>query len=512
MQLKSKKLATLLGVTLGLTLLTTPAHAGFIVAAVAVVVSYVAPVAIAAATATAIATVIVGAVAIGGAIALSKKMKESMAPDMGSAADFQATGAQGIMVNKTGSSQSIPVIHGETRTGGIRVFAETEGTVGSGDDEINNAYLHVVYVIGEGEMNRCSQVLFDGVVAATTSTTGASDPGDWSVNAPWSDDGGKLQVYFRPGTDSQSAISSLTSKASWTDPRFRGLAYAYLRLEYDSEVWTNGLPEVTFQVQGVKVASTSDGTSLSYSHNPARCVLNYLVNTRYGKGIDPADLDLPSFASAETYCDSHGFHCRGNVVTSGTLYSNLIDLLSSCRGYIAFGNKYRLLIDKASSETPFEITEANTIGSLEYSLSGKETMFNKLTAKFLDEDTEYKDNVKVLDSSALRTKDNGMELEAEIPLPFTKTLTTVTQMLTEEINQSRQSHTIGVKCTVEAINLEVGDLVNVTNETFGITQKTFRVLNTVIESNNEISLLCKEYDADVYGSSIITDELADNND
>jgi len=139
-------------------------------------------------------------------------------------------------------------------------------------------------------------------------------------------------------------------------------------------------------------------------------------------------------------------------------------------------------------------------------------MFNKLTAKFLDEDTEYKDNVKVLDSSALRTKDNGMELEAEIPLPFTKTLTTVTQMLTEEINQSRQSHTIGVKCTVEAINLEVGDLVNVTNETFGITQKTFRVLNTVIESNNEISLLCKEYDADVYGSSIITDELADNND
>ena len=71
---------------------------------------------------------------------------------------------------------------------------------------------------------------------------------------------------------------------------------------------------------------------------------------------------------------------------------------------------------------------------------------------------------------------------------------------------------IQLKCTVDAIDLQVGDLVNVTNETFGITQKTFRVLNTIIEPSSEITLSLREYDADVYGSSIISDELADNND
>lgn len=454
-----------------------------------------------AAAAAVVSSVVVGMAIAAGAVAIANKLTKAMTPDLGSAAEFAAQGSQGIMVNKTGSSQSIPVIYGKTRTGGIRVFAETSGT--------DNVYLHLAFAIGEGEMNKCTKIYFDGVEAGTTSTSGSSDHGNWSINSPWS---GKVQMYFRPGTDSQTEISQLGDlKGSWS-PHFKGIAYAYLRLEYDEDVWKNGLPEVTFEVEGVKVPATSDGTTLSYSDNPARCVLDYLVNTRYGKGIAPADLDLTSFADAETYCNTKNFETRGNVSTSGTIYANLIDLLSSCRGYIAFGNKYRLLIDKASSETPFEITKDNTIGSIDYILGDKSTMFNKMTAKFLDDSTEYKDNIKVVSSSTLKTYDNGMDLEAEIPMPFIKTASVVNQILIEEINQSRQSHMIQMKCTVDAIDLQVGDLVNVTNETFGLTQKTFRVLNTIIEPSSEVTLALREYDADVYGSSIITDELADNND
>jgi len=460
---------------------------------------------VAAATATVVSYVVVGIALAAGAVAIANKLQKAMTPDLGSAAEFAAQGAQGIMVNKTGSSQSIPVIYGKTRTGGTRAFVHTEGTVG----DYENAYLHLVFAIGEGEMNKCSEIFFDGVSAGTCSSAGATDPGSWSISSPWS---GKVNMYFRPGTDSQSAIGDLTSKASWTDPRFRGIAYAYLRLGYDEDVWKNGLPEVTFNVEGKKVPATSDGTTLGYSDNPARCVLDYLTNTRYGKGIAPADLDLTTFASAETYCNTKGFHTRGNVSTNGTLHANLIDILSSCRGYLAFGNRYRLLIDKASSETPFELTKDNIIGNIDYILGDKTTMFNKMTAKFIDESTEYKDNIKVLASSSLKTADNGMDLETEIPMPFTKTASVVNQILTEEINQSRQSHMIQLKCTVDAIDLQVGDLVNVTNETFGITQKTFRVLNTIIEPSSEVTLALREYDANVYGSSIITNELADNND
>lgn len=462
-----------------------------------------------AAVATIIATVAVGVILAAGAVAIANKMAKAMTPDMGSSAEFAAQGAQGIMVNKTGSSQSIPVIYGETRTGGIRVFAETEGTVG----DYENAYLHMVFVIAEGEINKCSGVYFDGVLAGSQSTTGSADT--WTIAAPWNVDGGKVQIYFRPGTDGQTEISQLGGLKTGWSPHFKGIAYAYIRLEYDSDVWKNGVPQVTFQIEGKKVPETSDGTTLSYSDNPARCVLDYLVNTRYGKGIDPADLDLPSFAAAATYCTTKGFETRGNVTTNGTIYANLIDLLTSCRGYIAFGNKYKMLIDQVDS-TPladiFAITKHNTVGNIDYILGDKSTMFNKMTAKFLNDSTDYKDDIKVLDSSALRTKDNELMLEAEIPLPFTKTASVVETILREEINQSRQSHMVAMKVTVEGIDLQVGDLVKVTNDTFGITEKLFRVMNTVIEPSSDVSLTLREYDADVYGGSIITDELADNND
>jgi hypothetical protein len=474
---------------------------GKIAAIIAVVASVFTAVGATAAVATVLATVTVGVVAAAGAVAIANKMAKSMTPELGTAAEFEAQGAAGIMVNKTGSSQSIPVIYGSTRTGGIRVFAETSGT--------DNVYLHLAFALCEGEINKCSEIFFDGVSAGTCSSAGATDSGSWSIASPWS---GKVQMYFRPGTDSQTEISQLGDlKGSWS-PHFKGVAYAYLRLEFDEDVWKNGVPDVTFNVEGKKVPATSDGTTLGYSDNPARCVLDYLVNTRYGKGIDPADLDLTSFADAETYCNTKNFETRGNLSTNGTIHANVIDLLSSCRGYLTFGNKYRLLIDRASSETPFEITKHNTVGNVDYILGDKSTMFNKMTAKFVDASTEYKDNIKVVASSSLKTADNGMDLEAEIPMPYVKTASVVEQILIEEINQSRQSHMIQLKCTVDAIDLQVGDLVNVTNETFGITQKTFRVLNTLIEPSSEVTLVLREYDADVYGSSIISDELADNND
>ncbi len=451
--------------------------------------------------------VVIPILIIGGIIAL-KKMKDNMSGGLAStSSEFEAQGAQGIMVNKTGSSQSIPVIYGKTRTGGTRVFAETDGTVG----DVNQAYLHMAFVIGEGEVNKCSAIYFNDAEAATCSSAGSSDSGDWSYNSPWDD--GKVQVYFRPGTDSQTEIGQLASAGDSWDPHFKGIAYAYVRLEYDEDTWINGVPTITFDIEGKKVPSTSDGVTLSYTNgdNPANCVLDYLTNTRYGKGIDPDDIDLASFEAARDYCDGR-FHCRGNVNTAASIYGNLLDLLTSCRGYIAFGNKYKLIIDKASSEVPFDITKDNIIGNVEYTLSGKANLVNKITAKYLNETKKYKDDIKVVASSTLKTQDNELDLEVDIPLPFTKTEDVVEQLLIEEINQTRQSHQISLKCTVDAIDLQVGDLVNVTNETFGITEKLFRVLNTVIEPNNEVALSLIEYDADVYGSSIITDARADDND
>lgn len=456
-----------------------------------------------------IATVVGGIVLAAGAVIVAKAVKKIFTPEIpnmdelggGPGTDFAQSGSQGILINKSGSSSNIPVIYGLTRTGGMRTFIGTAGT--------DNSNLHMVFVLGEGEMNACKKIFFDGVEVMTTTATGNNST--WTFTETKYD--GLVDAYFQSGTTTQTALSGLSGATTWTgSPDHKGLAYMYLDLTYDSEIWKNGLPVITFEVEGKLVPDTSTGTSRSYSDNPARCILDYLISDTYGKGIDVADLDLASFQAAESYYTTKGFHCRGNLDTKARMYTNMVDLFTSCRSYLAFGNKYRLIAEKAESTVQLTLDDSNTIGNVTYVLADKKTMFNKLKARFMNESTEYRDDIAIVESTALQTADNNHVLEAEIPLPYTKTSSVAEQLLIEEINESRQSHMIELTATVEAINLQVGDLVQVTNQTFGITNKKFRVIETTIEPTSEVKLVLKEYDDDVYGSSIITDAKDDNND
>ena len=413
--------------------------------------------------------------------------------------DFASQGSQGILINKTGSNTSLPVVYGTTRIGGTQVYAKTSGT--------DNVNLDIAFALAEGEIDAIQKVYFDGVQVASTSGSGNKDPGNWSMTAPYTTS--NCQIYFRTGSDSQSAISQLSGLESW-NPRFRGVAYVYCRFVYSEDVWKNGLPTITFDVKGKKVPTISASPSYSYSDDPARCILDYLTNDRYGKGIAFSDIDLTSFSTASSHFSSEGYKCRGNVDTNATLYDNLIDLFTCCASYLVFGNKYRIVTEKVDNSVALTIDDSNTIGDIDYQLGDRTQLLNRIKIKFMDETTEYRDNIKVLESSTLKSNDNDNTLEQELFFPYTKTQTQATDLARIVLNQSRQSHTMVLKCTIEAINLQVGDVVQVTNSTFGITNKKFRVREITLLPENEIELVLQEYDPDVYGSSIITDYKADN--
>ena len=459
-----------------------------------------------------LAVVVGGVVLAAGAVIIAKAAVKILTPeipsfeDMGGGAgggsDFATQGSQGILINKSGTNQKLPVVYGETRTGGIRTFIDTSGS--------ENATLHQVFVLSEGEINACKKIFFDGLEVMSTTTVGANN-NNWTFTDSKYD--GHITAQFFPGTTTQTAPASLSGAASWSgSPDHKGIAYMYFQFEYDADVWKNGLPIITFLVEGKKVPETTNTNNRSFSDNPARCILDYLISNQYGKGIDPADIDLTSFQSAETYYNTKGFHVRGDLDTKARMYGNLLDLFTSCRSYLAFGNKYRIIAERADSTVQLHLTDANTIGNVTYVLADKKTMFNKLKAKFMNETTEYRDDVRIVESTTLQANDNNHVLEAEIPLPYSKTAAVVEQLMTEEINDSRQSHMVELTATVEAIDLQVGDIVELTNDTFGITQKKFRVTETTVEPTSEVKLVLKEYSDSVYGSSIITDYKADNND
>jgi predicted phage tail protein len=63
------------------------------------------------------------------------------------------------------------------------------------------------------------------------------------------------------------------------------------------------LPNVQVIIEGLKVRVGSFGATPTYSNNNAWCLMDIMTNTRYGRGIADAEINLASFITFADYCD-----------------------------------------------------------------------------------------------------------------------------------------------------------------------------------------------------------------
>jgi predicted phage tail protein len=395
--------------------------------------------------------------------------------------DF-ADEASGILQNLASPTAAIPIVYGFRRVGAIRVFAESNG-----DD---NEYLHLVMVASEGEILSIENIYLNDVLITDEKFDGYVD------------------YYSKTGADDQPAIIELVNRVDgWTtDHRLRGTAYSYIRLKYDQEVFASGLPQITFDVKGVKVHDPRDSIT-KWSDNPALCIRDYLTNTRYGRGIPESVIDDASFIAAANYCDENvtkggasatRYTCNGVVDTNKTSLEIIRELLTSCRGFLVFsGGKYRLVLDKPETGS-FTFNEDNIVGQWQINLGSKQTSYNRIRAEFFNPERSWQGDIAVVDSEVLRAQDNNLMLEREITLPYTTDAATATQIATMALNQSRQQITCSFNATITGLRAEIGDVVYVTHSTPAWTNKAFRIMAMTITSTDEVSVALLEYDDQVY--------------
>jgi hypothetical protein len=429
--------------------------------------------------------IIGGIVSFGVGALFAKKPKE---PDAG-ASSFAEDQARGISQNITNPVQALPVIYGETRIAGSRVFAEVSGA--------NGLYLHQVIAFAEGEIESFDAVYFDDIDSTDARFSGLVDFGD-GMNA-------------HLGTDTQAADSQLVSRlASWTaDHQLKGVAYLYVRLSFSPEVFPS-VPTISADISGKKVFHVTAGGAPAFSQNPANCIYDYLTNTRYGRGIPTSEIDLASFQAAESICDVvvdsiPRYACDGVLNVDNSSLDNIRDLLSSCRAMLIFtGGLYRIKIDQA--ETPgFTFNEDNITGEFRIALDGKQRRFNRIRARYFNDNRKYQPDIFVVDNPTYRgagaptpSGDYGTLLEEQISLPFTINEKRVKRMAELELNQSR--FTIGVEfnATLEGLRAEVGDVVKITHSTPGWTNKAFRILAIDMDGQDSVRIRAQEYSATVF--------------
>ena len=437
-------------------------------------------------------------------------------PDFGTTDfdDFE----KGILINKQSNDANVPIIYGTRLCGGIRVFMETSGT--------DNTYLYMAIVLSEGEINGITEIRVDDKVVTFASSladnteveVASSDSNFFKNSASLI----RLEPHF--GSDGQSASSLLGALSSWgSNHKLSGLAYLAIRFTWNQDAF-NSIPKVQALVQGKKIVTLNSSlveSSPTFSANPAFCLLDYLRNERYGKGIPTADIDLQSFRDASVVCDTQVtpfsggsdinlFDCNAVLDTSKKVIDNVRELLKGCRGFLPYtSGKYKLIIETTGTAS-ITLTEDDIIGGYNLASPSKNDKYNRVIVSFVNPDRNFQvDEVQFppVDDSGLtsadrhatmKTADGGFLLEGKFDF---KTLTSPYQaeeMAEIILRRSREALSLEINVGFDAYDLAIADIVNITHASLGFSAKAFRVMGITFNEDFTISLALIEYQASHY--------------
>ncbi len=419
----------------------------------------------------------------------------------------------GILLNKQSNDANIPVIYGTRLVGGTRVFLETSGT--------DNTYLYMALILSEGEINSIEEIRVDD--KTVTFASSLSDGTEVEVGSGDSNffKNSESLIRIEPhfGTDNQTASDLLSTLSSWgSNHRLRGICYLALRFKWNQDAFT-GIPKVQAVVKGKKVVfynSSLAAQTAAFKTNPAWCLLDYLTNERYGKGLSVSDIDLQSFYDASVIAetqvtpysgasDINIFDCNAVIDTSRKVIENVREFLKGCRGYLPYtAGKYNLIIESTGSAS-ITLTEDDIIGGFELSSPSKNDKYNRVIVSFVNPDRNYQvDEVQFppIDDSGLasadqhstmKTVDGGFLLEGKFDF---KTITSPYQaeeMAEIILRRSREAIGLSLRVGFDAYDLAIGDIVGITHASLGFSAKNFRVLGITFNEDYTINLTLIEH-------------------
>lgn len=394
---------------------------------------------------------------------------------------------RGYQVNTSGSALDHQIIYGKVRVGGAIVYDEATGDT--------NQYLHRIVAVSGHEINSFDRIYInDEYIDVTDIPTTGEDRGN--IPLVYSSDGsttsdrydGKLRINLHLGTPDQAADSDLVveSDGLWTsEHRLRGIAYIYIRMEYDANVYPDGIPTFTAEVKGKKVYDPNSETT-AWSDNPALCLRDYLSSTGYGLGEVDANIDDTLVNAAVSVCNQNNtqagttrYTCNGAFTTNVTPYDVIDNLLSSMGGTLWYAQgKWRM--KPAYWTTPvLDLNEDDLRSGINVSTRhSRRDNFNAVRGTFRGAESNWQTtDYPEVTSPASVVADNNQKSIADVDLPFTDNSIEARRIARIALDSNRQQLTVTAAFGLSALQVQVGDNIRVTNNRFGWVNKEFQVLS-----------------------------------
>jgi len=426
--------------------------------------------------------------------------------------DFGALDSSGILVNRTAGIAPQDFIYGEVRKGGIVTFYETTGS--------DNVYLHQIICLAGHEVNSIGDIYINDQIA-TFSGDFVTTAGTGSEQVNW-DSKVRIKKYDGSQTTADSDLVSETSATS----SFKGLgiAYLYVRYEYDQDIFPNGLPTITAVVQGKKVYDPRTA-STGYSSNAALCIRDFLTSSY---GLTDSAIDDVSFSAAANECDENvtldGGGTEKRYALNGIVQANrsvgdvLGDMVTACAGTLFWGSGYWKLKAGAYS-SPVKTLTLDDLRS-PISLDTRITMrdnFNTVRGTFIDASQGWiSADYPEVTGAAFVTEDNGEQALLDLQLPFTTSSATAQRLAKLTLYRGREQMTFSADFGLEALEVEVGDIIGITNARYGFNAKEFEVVGWKFSSDQDagdlrVNLTLRETSAAAFNWNAEETDIISNN-
>jgi hypothetical protein len=367
------------------------------------------------------------------------------------------------------------IVYGRQRVSGAVVFMETSG---------KSKYLHMIVAIAGNELNSIENVYFNDKKLTLD--------GDGNVTSP-SQFSGKAIVKTQLGAADQEYLNLAQYGAIWpATATLKGIAFVYARLEYDPDVFPNGIPNLSAVVEGKKIYDPRT-TSTAYSKNSALVLRDYLTNTEYGIGASSDEIDDTSFNAAANVCDENvslssasgggtekRYESHGVVDTANAPKQVIEEMLSAMAGTLHYsGGKWYAKAGAYSSPSDTLTEDDLRAGISIVTKPSRRDNFNAVKGVFLPEDvgnwqpTDY----APVTSSTFETEDGSERLFSELDLTFTQSSSMAQRIAKIALYKSRQQLVITMPCKLTAFKHNIGDTVMVTLDRYGFSSKVFEVVN-----------------------------------
>lgn len=417
-------------------------------------------------------------------------------PNMGS--------SRGLLANNREAAGPFDIVYGQVRKGGVITFMESSDRISNGK-RYKNDYLHSIIVLAGHEVEEIGNIYLNDEVVNLDSN-GYVTGDRWKTRV-------RIKKYL--GTPNQQTDPDLIYDIGMsTSFRGRGIAYLYVRFDWDKDVFANGTPTITALVKGRKVFDPRTNR-VAWSDNAALCIRDY-IEQPFGVNStqSPSSLTSNTWAIGANVCDTlvtkkngtteKRYTINGVVSTGNTPRDNIQQMLTACGGTLFWGQgkwQFKAGYFPAGPYTSFTDDDLRSGITLSTRNSRKEN-FNAVTGVFVDKNQGYTEvEYPKFSSAVFLARDNGQDNILDVSLPYTVTASAAQRLAKMAMFRSREEMVINADFGLKAANVKVGDVVQFTFDRYGFNQKFFEVVTwKPIAEDGELkfNLVLKETSAAAY--------------